>query len=163
MAPEEASVRQADGSWATSPSRASPWRSAARQSRGARADGRVVSLGQTSINQAPVTGESIPVDKAPGDPVFAGTDQRVGDFRVRGDRTGLEFDARAHHPRRRGGAGDARADAGFVDRFAARLHAGGLRHRAGRGAARPLAARLDWLQAIYKALVLLVIACPARW
>jgi Cd2+/Zn2+-exporting ATPase len=35
-------------------------------------DGRVLS-GFTTINQAPVTGESAPVDKNPGDQVFAGT------------------------------------------------------------------------------------------
>lgn len=35
-------------------------------------DGDVLT-GQSAINQAPVTGESVPVDKAPGDKVFAGT------------------------------------------------------------------------------------------
>ena len=35
-------------------------------------DGRVVS-GRSGVNQAPVTGESLPVAKAPGDIVFAGT------------------------------------------------------------------------------------------
>jgi Cd2+/Zn2+-exporting ATPase len=36
------------------------------------ADGRVV-RGQSSVDQSPITGESLPVDKAPGDEVFAGT------------------------------------------------------------------------------------------
>jgi len=36
------------------------------------ADG-VVASGQSAVDQSPVTGESIPVDKAPGDAVFAGT------------------------------------------------------------------------------------------
>lgn len=33
----------------------------------------IVQMGQSSVDQAPVTGESIPVDKAPGDKLFAGT------------------------------------------------------------------------------------------
>lgn len=36
------------------------------------ADGDIVS-GDSAIDQSPITGESVPVDKAPGDPVFAGT------------------------------------------------------------------------------------------
>jgi Cd2+/Zn2+-exporting ATPase len=33
----------------------------------------VILAGRSAVNQAPVTGESLPVEKAPGDPVFAGT------------------------------------------------------------------------------------------
>ena len=40
-------------------------------------DGRVVA-GNSAVNQAPVTGESIPVDKAPGDLLFAGTINETG-------------------------------------------------------------------------------------
>lgn len=49
-------------------------------------DGIVVS-GQTSVDQAIVTGESIPVDKAPGDPVLAGTVNRFGAMDVRAEKT----------------------------------------------------------------------------
>jgi Cd2+/Zn2+-exporting ATPase len=45
------------------------------------ADGAVVT-GRSAVNQAPVTGESMPVDKAPGDPVFAGTINGEGALEV---------------------------------------------------------------------------------
>lgn len=45
-------------------------------------DGEVV-RGETSINQAPVTGESVPVKKAAGDEVFAGTTNADGVIEVR--------------------------------------------------------------------------------
>jgi len=52
----------------------------------------VVAGGQSAVNQAPVTGESVPVDKATGDDVFAGTVNGEGALEVRttravGDRT----------------------------------------------------------------------------
>src|SRR5262249_26363277 len=45
-------------------------------------DGDVVA-GQSAVNQAPITGESIPADKAAGDHVFAGTINRRGALDVR--------------------------------------------------------------------------------
>ena len=42
-------------------------------------DGVIVS-GETSIDQSVMTGESIPVDKAPGDEVFSGTINQMGAF-----------------------------------------------------------------------------------
>ena len=45
-------------------------------------DGIVVA-GSSSVNQAPITGESIPVDKAPGDPVFAATINETGELEFR--------------------------------------------------------------------------------
>lgn len=46
-------------------------------------DGEIVS-GNSAINEAPITGESVPADKGPGDPVFAGTLNGQGaiEFRV---------------------------------------------------------------------------------
>lgn len=41
-----------------------------------------VTLGETSINQAPITGESIPVDKTSGDEVYAGTINESGSFEM---------------------------------------------------------------------------------
>ncbi|RWZ54521.1 cadmium-translocating P-type ATPase [Halobacillus fulvus] len=44
-------------------------------------DGEVLS-GSSSINQAPITGESLPVDKGQGDPVYAGTVNESGSLEV---------------------------------------------------------------------------------
>lgn len=54
-------------------------------------DGRI-DTGESSVNQAPITGESVPVEKAPGDEVFAGTINGEGAIevtttRASGDRT----------------------------------------------------------------------------
>ena len=49
------------------------------------ADGRVVE-GRSAVDQSPITGESIPVDMAPGDRVFAGTINREGGLEVEVER-----------------------------------------------------------------------------
>jgi Zn2+/Cd2+-exporting ATPase len=53
------------------------------------ADGDIVS-GQSSINQANVTGESVPVDKSEGDEVFSGTANVSGSIDVRVTRAGAD-------------------------------------------------------------------------
>ena len=51
------------------------------------ADG-VIASGQGSFNQANITGESLPVDKKPGDDVFAGTQNLTGVLEVKVTRAG---------------------------------------------------------------------------
>ena len=53
------------------------------------ADGDIIS-GQSSINQANVTGESVPVDKSEGDEVFSGTANISGSIDVRVTRAGAD-------------------------------------------------------------------------
>jgi Zn2+/Cd2+-exporting ATPase len=53
------------------------------------ADGVIVS-GQGSFNQATITGESLPVDKKPGDEVFAGTQNLTGALEIKVTRAGQD-------------------------------------------------------------------------
>src|SRR5437899_352428 len=53
------------------------------------ADGLITS-GQGSFNQATITGESLPVDKKPGDEVFAGTQNLTGVLEVKVSRAGQD-------------------------------------------------------------------------
>jgi Cd2+/Zn2+-exporting ATPase len=53
------------------------------------ADGLIVT-GQGSFNQATITGESLPVDKKPGDEVFAGTQNLTGVLEIKVSRAGTD-------------------------------------------------------------------------
>lgn len=72
LAPETALVRQGDGAWLEMRAEAVPLEALVRVRRGERIalDGVVVT-GSSSVNQAPITGESMPVQKKQGDVVFA--------------------------------------------------------------------------------------------
>src|SRR5690606_23841449 len=74
MTPETALVQQADGSWQSLPLKEVPLDSRVRVRPGERIglDGEVLA-GQSAVDQSPITGESLPVDKQPGDRVFAGS------------------------------------------------------------------------------------------
>ncbi|HKQ78872.1 MAG TPA: FtsH protease activity modulator HflK [Blastocatellia bacterium] len=50
----------------------------------------VIVAGHSSVNEAPITGESLPADKSPGDPVFAGSVNAAGALEVRATGVGIE-------------------------------------------------------------------------
>jgi Zn2+/Cd2+-exporting ATPase len=161
LAPEEAQVRQADGTWTTVPVKAVTLGAVVRVRPGERVpmDG-TVSAGSTAINQAPVTGESIPVDKGVGDPVFAGTINETGSFEF--EVKALASDstlARIIHAVEEAQATRAPTQ-GFVDRFAAIYTPAVFVIALAVALAGPWLLGWTWMTAIYKALVLLVIACP---
>ena len=161
LAPEVAAVRGADCSWASVPVAQVPVGAQLRVKPGERVplDG-VVRAGTTTIDQAPVTGESIPVDKAPGDPVFAGTINHSGsfEFEVTATAAGSTL-ARIIHAVEQAQATRAPTQS-FVDRFAAVYTPAVFAIALAVALLGPWLAGWPWLQALYRALVLLVIACP---
>lgn len=161
LAPSDAEVRQADGTWQRMPADAIAIGAVARVKPGERLalDG-TVTKGTSSIDQSPVTGESIPVDKAPGDPVFAGTINEHGEleFRVAAAANDTTL-ARIIHAVEEA-QGTRAPTQRFVDRFAAVYTPVVFMLAVAVAVLPPLFLGWEWLPSLYKALVLLVIACP---
>jgi len=161
LAPEEAELLREDGSWQRVPSREVPLGGTVRVRPGERLpfDGEVT-LGYSAIDQSSVTGESIPVDKGVGDPVFAGTINQGGELQLRvtaaAGRTTLDRIIHAVEEAQATRAPTQR----FVDRFAAIYTPAVFAIAVAVAVLPPLLLGWTWVDAIYKALVLLVIACP---
>ena len=81
LTPERATVLQADGSWLDVDAKLVAMGARVRIKPGERIalDGTIVN-GRSAIDQSAITGESLPVDKIAGDPVFAGTVNAAGSF-----------------------------------------------------------------------------------
>ena len=122
-------------------------------------DGEVVA-GQSAVNQAPVTGESLPVDKAPGDEVFAGTINGRGALDVRVTRLRRDTTlARIIHLVERAQAQRAPAQTSSSGSRASTRRWSSRWRRRSRSCRRSCSAS-SWQAWIYRALVLLVVSCP---
>ncbi|MGH9140573.1 MAG: heavy metal translocating P-type ATPase, partial [Vicinamibacterales bacterium] len=122
-------------------------------------DGDVVA-GQSAVNQAPVTGESLPAEKAPGDCVFAGTVNGRGALEVQVTRLRSDTTlARIVHLVERAQAQRAPAQT-LVERFARVYTPAVIGLAALVAVVPPLLLDGSWHISIYRALVLLVVSCP---
>ncbi|MBS0422568.1 MAG: heavy metal translocating P-type ATPase [Proteobacteria bacterium] len=161
LAPEMATVQREDGNWADVDVKAVAVGSRVRVKPGERIalDGEVIQ-GQSTVNQAPITGESLPVEKIKGDAVFAGTINESGSFEYRVTAAANQSTlARIIHAVE-AAQGSRAPTQRFVDQFA-RLYTPIVFALALAVAlVPPLVLGTPWLLWIYKALVLLVIACP---
>ncbi|RTR06985.1 heavy metal translocating P-type ATPase [Halomonas nitroreducens] len=122
-------------------------------------DGEIV-RGEPTLDESPITGESLPHDKGPGEAVFAGTINRHGDFDYRTTRPADDTTlARIIHAVEQAQASRAPTQR-FIDRFAAVYTPAVLGLAVLTAVAWPLLFPGAWLDGVYRALVLLVIACP---
>ena len=120
----------------------------------------LVTDGRSAVNQAPITGESMPVDKAPDDEVFAGSLNGPGVLMIRAakehDDTTL---ARIIHAVEEAQASRAPSQR-FVDRFARVYTPAVVGMAILIAVVPPIVGVGGWETWIYRALTMLVIACP---
>jgi Cd2+/Zn2+-exporting ATPase len=161
LAPQNATVRQPDGDWKEVPAAGVVVGSEVRVRPGERiaADG-VITTGASTVDQSPITGESIPVEKNAGDTVYAATVNGAGSFEYRvtaasGDSTlariihAVEQAQGARAPTQR-----------FIDRFSRWYTPIVVTLAVLVAVLPPVLAGMDWSDSVYRALALLIIACP---
>lgn len=120
----------------------------------------VVVAGASTVNQAPITGESLPVEKGIGDEVFAGTINQQGALEVRVTRPYQDNTlSRIIHLVQEAQAQKAPSQQ-FVDRFARYYTPAVIGLAAAIAAVPPLAFGASFDVWFYRALALLIIACP---
>jgi Cd2+/Zn2+-exporting ATPase len=161
LAPETATVKQADGTWLEVEAKQVPPGAIVRVRPGERIalDGQLVA-GRSTVDQAPITGESLPVDKAEGDPVFAGTVNQTGSFEYRVTALASNSTLSRIIHAVEAAQGSRAPTQRFVDRFARVYTPAVFAFALLVMVVPPLFFGADWIDWIYRALVLLVIACP---
>ena len=160
LAPETAEVQTADG-WREQPPAGVPVGSRIRVRTGSRVplDARVES-GHAAFNQAPITGESLPVDKQPGDTLYAGTIATDGVVEAivtatAGDSTLARIAAAIQNAQAQRAPTQR-----FVDRFAHYYTPAVVALAVLASLLGPTLLGGGWGEWFYQALVILVIACP---
>ena len=160
LAPTEALVRGPDGEQRVPVSTISPGDIViVRPGDRMPVDGEIVA-GSSTVNQAPVTGESMPVEKEPGSDVFAGTINGAGVLEVRASRPASDSTISRIIKMVEEAQAQKAPSQRFVDVFAMYYTPAVVVVAAIVALAPPLAFGGDWSAWIYRALVLLVVACP---
>lgn len=119
-----------------------------------------VTKGESTVNQAPITGESMPVAKTTGDEVYAGTINQEGALEFRSTKASADTTlARIIHMVESAQSRRARSEQ-WVDRFAVYYTPFMMFVAIAIAVVPPLAFAASWAEWVYRGLVILVIACP---
>ncbi len=119
-----------------------------------------VTKGETSVNQAPITGESVPVHKEPGDKVYAGTINEDGAIEFRATSSAEDSTvARIIHMVEAAQQRRAHSEQ-WVETFARYYTPAMMGLALAIALVPPLFFGGAWVAWFYQALVILVIACP---
>ena len=160
LSPSVAEVKRGDGTEVVTADSVSPGQVVVVRP-GARipVDG-VVLQGTAAVNQAPITGEAAPVDKRPGDPVFAGTISHDGYLEVVCRRVAADTTlARIIHLVEKA-QGSRAPSQRFIDRFAATYTPAVVATAMAIVVGPPLFLGQPWYPWLYRGLALLILACP---
>lgn len=161
LAPEQAAILQPDRTWLSTPVKAVVVGAIARIRPGERIplDGSIIA-GHSAVDQSSVTGESLPIDKTPGDEVYAGTINQTASLEIQVTAPASDSTlTRIIHAVEQAQTSRAPTQR-FVDRFAAIYTPAVFVLAILVFLSMPLFTDMNWMQSLYKALVLLVIACP---
>lgn len=120
----------------------------------------VVVAGSSTLNQAPITGESAPVAKEPGDEVYAGTINGDGVLEVRTSRASTDTTLARIIRLVRDAQGRRANSEQWVERFARVYTPSVMLLATAFLIVPPLLGLGTWSEWLYRSLVLLVIACP---
>jgi Cd2+/Zn2+-exporting ATPase len=120
----------------------------------------VITRGSTSVNQAPITGESTRVAKAPGSEVFAGTINEEGSIEFRSSRPAADTTLSRIIRMVEEGRSRRAPTEKWVEKFAGVYTPFMMVAALVMVAVPPLLTGGDWVKWFYQGLVILVIACP---
>jgi Zn2+/Cd2+-exporting ATPase len=121
-------------------------------------DGVVVS-GSSSVDESPINGESVPADRGPGDPLYAGSLNQLGSLVVRTTRAAADSTIARIAELVEQAQGSRAPSERLIDRFA-RIYTPIVFAAALAVATIPALFGADGSTWLYRALALLIVACP---